>query len=117
MTIPIYRTDGDWVGIFYQGNVFNTDGEWLGFVVGREVFDPKGYYLAFLSDDQRMLRKRSVMGEPRYVPPPPRPQRPNIPTGAPLPPMFRALPYSLIDMFEEFPERFSYISETRPDMD
>ena len=82
----------------------------------------KGYpcslpILAFLSDDQRMLRKRSVMGEPRYVPPPPRPQRPNIPTGAPLPPMFRALPYSLIDMFEEFPERFSYISETRPDMD
>ncbi|MBK9051363.1 MAG: hypothetical protein IPL78_10740 [Chloroflexi bacterium] len=117
MTIPIYRTDGEWVAVFQQGHLFNTDGEWLGFVVGREVFAPNGHYLAFLSDDQRMLRKRSLIGDPRTLPIPSRPQRPDIPSGAPLPPMFRALPYSIIDMFEEFPDRFSYISETRPDMD
>lgn len=117
MTIPIYRSDGEWVAVFHQGHLFNTDGEWLGFAVGRELFDPNGYYLAFLSDDQRMLRKRSVIEEPRWVKPPSRPQSPKIPSGAPLPPMFRNLPYSMIDMFEEFPERFSFISETRPDMD
>ncbi len=117
MTVPIYRSDGEWVGIFHQGHLFNADGEWLGFVVGREVYNPRGEYLAFLSDDQRMLRKRSLISEPRKMKVPARPQRPPIPSGAPLPPSFRALPYSLIDMFEEFPERFSYISETRPDMD
>ena len=40
-----------------------------------------------------------------------------FPPSMPLAPLLRALPYQLIDMFEEFPKRFLYISETRPDMD
>lgn len=114
---PIYSSNGEWVAVYNEGHVFNVDGEWLGFVIGREVFDPGGKYLGFFSNDRRLLRTRS---EPRPRPPkspPPRPERPRIPASMPLCPMLPALPYKYIDMFEEYPERLLYISETRPDME
>lgn len=115
--IPIYRTKGDWVAVYVGGHLFNVDGEWLGFVIGREVFDPAGAYFGFLSDDQRLLRKRTIGREPPHYAPPPRPSRPKVPPTMPLSPLMRELPFQIIDMFEEFPERLMYISETRPDMD
>ncbi len=114
--IPIYRSDGEWVAVYDKGHLFSVEREWLGFVIGREVFDPSGEYLGFLSDDHRLLRKRT-MQELSYHPPPPRPSRPILPANIPLAPLLRALPYQIIDMFEEYPERFIFISETRPDMD
>lgn len=115
--VAIYRSDGEWVGVFEKGNLFNIDGEWIGFVVGREVYDPGGMYLGFLSDDRRFLRKRARPHTRPRLTPPPEPPRPDIPAAVPLPSMFRSLPYSVIDMFEEYPERLSSISETRPDME
>lgn len=115
--VPIYRSDGEWVAVYKEGHLFNIDGEWLGFVVGREVYDPAGMYLGFLSDDKRLLRKRSL---PRNIPhraPPSRPDRPRIPASMPLAPLLSALPHQIIDMFEEYPERLIFVSETRPDMD
>ena len=103
--IPIYRTDGEWVAVYLEGNLFNVDGEWLGFTVGREVYDSGGLYLGFLSDDKLRLQ------------PPPRPERPKLPANMPLAPMLRSLPHQIIDMFEEYPDRLMYVSETRPDMD
>lgn len=114
---PIYRSDGEWVGVYEDGNVFNIDGEWLGFVTGREVFDPAGQYLGFLSDDKRLLRKRSLSNRPPRLKPPSRPPKPRIPASMPLAPMMRELPHQIVDMFEEYPERLIYISETRPDME
>ena len=113
----IYRTDGEWVGVYVEGNIFNIDGEWLGFAAGREIFDPAGQYLGFLSDDRRLLRKKSLSRRPPKLHPPPRPARPRIPASMPLPPMMRGLPHHIIDMFEEYPERLVYVSETRPDME
>ncbi len=115
--IPIYCSDGDWVAVYSSGHLFNIDGEWLGFALGREIYDPTGSYIGFLSDDKRLLRTRS---EPRNKPqivPPQRPERPKIPSQMPLAPMLRNLPYQIIDMFEEFPERFMFVSETRSDME
>lgn len=113
----IYRSDGEWVGVYEGGNIFNIDGEWLGFAAGREIFDPAGQYLGFLSDDRRLLRKKSLSQRPPRLLPPPRPPRPKIPASMPLPPMMRELPHHIIDMFEEYPDRLIYVSETRPDMD
>ena len=114
--ISLYRSDGAWVAIYDKGNVYNIDGEWLGFTVGREVYSPLGQYIGFLSDDQRLLRTRTEPKMP-LVAPPPRPPRPQIPSSMPLAPMLRSLPYQIIDVFEEFPEQFSFVSETRPDME
>ncbi len=114
---PIYRSDGDWVAVVHQGHLYNADGEWLGFLIGKDVYDPMGKYLAYISDDRRLLRTRR---EPRDKPQKtasPRPQqRLRFPSNMPLAPMLPALPYSTIDMFEEYPERLIYISDTRPDM-
>ena len=115
--IPIYQSNGAWVAVYDKGNIFNVDGEWLGFLVGREVFDPAGMYLGFMSDDQRLLRKRSISDEPPHHTPPPRPKRPRVPANMPLSPLMRELPHQIIDLFEEFPERLIYVSETRPDME
>ncbi len=115
--VPIYQSNGAWVGVYYQGHLWNVDGEWLGFVKGREVFDTAGQYLGFLSDDQRLLRKRSIGDTVPHIDPPKRPERPLIPASMPLAPLFRELPFHIIDMFEEYPERLIYVSETRPDIE
>jgi hypothetical protein len=114
---PIYRTDGEWVAVYYEGNIFNIDGEWIGFVVGREVFDTGGLYLGFLSDDRRLLRKRSRPIDKPHLEPPARPPRPKIPATMPLVALLASLPYQIIDLFEEYPEKLTYVSETRPDME
>ena len=115
--IPIYQTNGEWVAVYEEGHIFNIDREWLGFVVGREVYDQAGLYMGFLSDDQRLLRKRTLSRKPPHFEPPPRPPKPRIPANVPFAPLLRELPHQIIDMFEEFPERLIYVSETRPDMD
>jgi len=114
---PIYRSDGEWVGVFVDGHLFNIDGEWLGFASGREIFDTAGQYLGFLSDDRRLLRKRTLSRRPPHVDAPARPERPTIPASMPLAPMMGELPHHIIDVFEEYPERMIYVSETRKDMD
>lgn len=114
---PIYRSDGEWVAVYDQGHLFNVDGEWLGFLVGRDLYDPTGKYVGFLSNDRRLLRQRTLQAEPPRRTPPKRPLRPQMPANVPLAPMLPALSYSLIDLFEVYPERFMYISDTRPDME
>lgn len=115
--IPIYRTDGEWVAVYTNGHIFNVDGEWIGFTVGRDVYDTGGLYLGFLSDDKRLLRKRTRPVDKLHLEPPPRPERPKLPANMPLAPLLPSLPHQIIDMFEEYPERLIYVSETRPDMD
>jgi hypothetical protein len=74
-------------------------------------------YLGFLSDDRRLLRTRSRPSTRARLQPPPKPEPPEIPATMPLAPLLPSLPYSIIDLFEAFPERLSYVSETRPDME
>lgn len=115
--VPIYRSDGEWVAVFQNGNLFNVDREWIGFVVGRDVYDTSGLYLGYLSNDKRLLRARSQPRKRDRKQPPPHPGRPDMPSNMPLAPMFPALPYQLIDLFEELPDKLSYVSETRADME
>ncbi len=116
----LYTTSGDWAAVIWQGNLYEPNGDWAGYLVGRNVFSPGDEYLGYVSDDQRVLRKRMLdesFVRPRGVRPP-RPQgKPPIPSTVPLPPTMRELSYDLIDMFEEYPERFKLVSDTRPDMD
>jgi hypothetical protein len=41
----------------------------------------------------------------------------GIPSHFPLAPLFKQLPFSILDVFEAFPERFRFVSDLRPDMD
>lgn len=114
---PIYRSDGEWVAVYEKGHLYSVEGDWIGFVIGRRVFNAGGEYVGFLSDDRRLLRRRTERDDvPRRDPPPP-PPRPQLPTNVPLPPLFRELPFHIIDVFEEEGRNLLYVSETRPDME
>jgi hypothetical protein len=116
----LYTTRGDWAALIWHGYLYDPTGEWIGYLSGRDVFSTEGEYMGFISGDQRILRKRVLENEfvRRGAPIPPLPEgRPPIPPTVPLPPAMRELTYDLVDMLDEFPERFKQVSNARQDMD
>jgi hypothetical protein len=111
---PIYRTDGQWMAILYQCNLFDTMGEWLGWLDGHDIYTRDGEYVGYVSQDGRLLRQRIMPYRKRRRPPTQCPPF-KAPETIPLPPMFAELSYSVIDVFEEQPEAFGLVSELRPD--
>jgi hypothetical protein len=100
--------------------IYNQLGEWIGFVTPeRDVYDIRGNYVGWLSDDPRILRKRTYnFDKPRL-----KFQRPRMKEKPaahfPLPPLMAELPYDTIDVLEEEPERLYTMDsgELRPDLD
>ena len=114
---PIYRSDGEPAAVVHCGHLYNIDGEWIGFLRGAQVYGYTGEYIGYLSEDRRLLRLRRPADWPPLSPPPLPDRLTGIPEHFPLAPLFKQLPFSIIDIFEEFPERFKYVSEQRPDLD
>jgi hypothetical protein len=118
--IPIYTTPGDLGAYLRYPYIYNRQGEWVGWVTPeREVYSVLGHYIGWLSDDPRILRKRSYdFSRPRRQPPPPQP-RISVPASVPLPPMMSELSYITVDVLEEEPHRLSTadFDELREDMD
>lgn len=118
--IPIYTTCGDLGAYLVYPNLYNPLGEWIGYVASnRDVYSVLGHYVGIITNDPRILRKRSYdFSTPRQIPPPPQP-RITVPATIPLAPMMPELSFSMIDVLEEEPERLSTIDfdELREDMD
>ena len=118
--IPIYTTSGDLGAFLVYPYLYNPQGEWIGYVTTeREVYSVLGNYVGTLTPDPRILRKRSYdFSKPRQNPPQPQP-RIRVPATVPLPPLMAELPYTMIDILEDEPERLSTIDfdEMREDMD
>lgn len=115
---PIYTTNGDWSAMMVSSYIFNTLGEWIGWVTTeKEVYDIHGSYVGWLTDEGRILRKRSANKMDRRDPPEP-PESVRAPATIPLPPMMRELPYGVIDVLEEEPQRLHTLDsgELREDM-
>ena len=117
--IPIYSTPGDLGAFLAYPYLYNRQGEWVGWVTPkRDVYSVLGIYIGELTDDPRILRKRSYdFSMPRVEPPPPQP-RISVPATVPLPPMMSELSFSMIDVLDEEPERLSTVDfdELREDM-
>ncbi len=111
---PIYSTNGEWVALLHNGHLYDTRGEWIAWLDGRDVYTRDGMYVGFLSDDRRILRQRVRRQRP-LRPAPPAPPKVRPPATVPLASLFAELPWNLVDVFEEEPEIFKYISELRPD--
>jgi len=115
---PIYRSDGVVAALVHHGHLYNADGDWIGFLQGPEVYDVTGNYLGYLSSDQRLLRKRSAPHRERISPPSTKmPRLQGVPAHLPLPPLFSQLGYGTIDIFEEYPDKFGFVSDLKPDME
>jgi hypothetical protein len=118
--IPIYSTPGDWCALLLFPNIFSPVGEWIGWVTpDRQVYDVHGIYVGWLTSDPRILRKRTYDTELERRPAPPSPGRVRPPATVPLPPMMSQLPFEVVDVLEEEPDRLHTVDagELKDDMD
>jgi hypothetical protein len=104
--IPIYTSRGDWLALMVFPYLYSSVGEWVGFLTpGRQVYDVNGLYVGWLTDEPRILRKRTYDQIPPPAAPPPPPARIRPPATVPLPRMMAELPFEIIDVLQEEPER------------
>ncbi len=117
--IPIFTTRGDAEAFLVYPYLFNRQGEWIGWVTARrEVYSVLGYYVGMLTNDPRILRKRSDDQKPRLTPPT-HPARLRLPSNTALPRMMSELSFELVDVLQDEPERLhtSDSGELMQDMD
>jgi hypothetical protein len=118
--IPVYTSRGDWAALVVYPYLFSTLGEWIGWLTPeRQVYAVDGVYVGWLTDEPRILRKRTYDRSPPPASPPEAPVRVRPPATVPLPPMMPELPFELIDVFDDEPERLHTTDsgELKPDMD
>lgn len=118
--IPIYTTKGDAEAFLSYPYLFNRNGEWIGFVTPqREIYSVMGNYVGTLTDDPRIVSKRTTSTLKPCLNPPPKPEKVYPPATIPLPPMMAELSHSVIDVLLDAPERLHTIDsgEQRQDLD
>ena len=118
--IPIYTTKGDAEAFLQYPNLFNRNGEWIGFVTPkRDVYSVLGEYVGTLTNDPRIVRKRSTSTLKPHLDPPTKPTRIQLPVNIPLPPMMPELSHSVVDVLLDMPERLHTIDsgDSREDLD
>ena len=118
--IPVYSSKGDTEAYLVYPYLYNSRGEWIGFVTReREVYSVYGQYVGWLSDDPRVLRKRTYSYDKPKLIPPPRPERLHVPALGPLAPMMPELTYDVIDILLDDPARLPTLDqgEQKKDLD
>ena len=118
--VPIYTTKGDAEAFLIYPYIFNLIGEWLGFVTPlREVYSVRGEYVGWLSNEPRILRKRTYDISKPMLTPPATPGRVMPPATIPLAPLMPELGFDTVDVLLEEPERMPTMDmgELREDMD
>ncbi|HEX7973733.1 MAG TPA: hypothetical protein VF498_04925 [Anaerolineales bacterium] len=118
--IPIYTTGGDVGALLVYPYLYNIDGEWIGWVTAdRIVYSVHGHYAGRLSEEWRILRRRSLeLTQPRRIPPPP-PGRFRPPALLPLAPQMPEVPQGQVDVLQEEPDLLPPLDlgELREDLD
>ena len=118
--IPIYSSRGEVEAFLVFPYIFNRSGEWIGWVTPqREIYSVMGYYVGFLTNDPRIVRRRSDNElRPRLKVSPP-PGKLNTPANIPLAPLMGDLTHGLVDVLVEEPERLHTVDsgELREDLD
>jgi hypothetical protein len=102
---PVYTSRGDPAAYLAYPHLFNPNGEWVGWVTSsREVYSVLGFYVGYLTNDPRVLRKRSDPSRARLEPPT-HPRHLRIPAQVPLARMMSELSHDIVDVLLEEPER------------
>jgi hypothetical protein len=118
--IPIYSSRGEVEAFLVFPYLFNRSGEWIGWVTPqRDVYSVLGAYVGFLTNDPRIVRKRSDNDLRPHLRMSPPPGKLNTPATIPLAPMLSDLSQSLVDVLVEEPERLHTLDsgELREDLD
>ena len=118
--IPLFSSHGEVEGYLVYPYLFNRQGEYIGFVTPeRDVHSVLGFYVGQLTNERRIIRKRSMDEEKPRLAAPKTPARLRVPPHSPLAPMMSDLPHSLVDIFEDEPQLLHTLDsgEMRQDMD
>lgn len=118
--IPIYSSRGEVDAFLSFPYLFNRGGEWIGVVTAqREVYSVLGSYVGFLTNDPRIVRKRSDDTVRPRLKVHPFEGRMSIPATIPLAPLMGDLSQSLVDVLCDEPERLHTVDtgEYRNDLD
>ena len=118
--IPVYSSNGEAEAFLTFPFLFNRSGEWIGWVTPqREVYSVMGNYVGYLTNDPRIVRKRSEDAFKPRLKSPPSPGRISTPATVPLARLMTDLTHSLIDVLAEKPELLHTLDsgELREDMD
>jgi len=118
--IPVYTTKGDAEAFLAYPFLYNRSGDWIGWVTPkREVYSVIGYYVGNLTNDPRILRKRTTGTLKPRLKPPAHPKKIYPPATIPLAPMMPELTQSVIDVLMDEPERLHTLDtgEYREDLD
>ena len=118
--IPIYNSRGEPDAFLAFPYLFNRSGEWIGWVTPqREVYSVMGYHVGMLTNDPRIVRKRTTDSLRPHLKPPPAPGKIIPPATVPLAPLMKELTFSIIDVLAEEPERLHTLDsgELREDLD
>jgi len=118
--IPIYSSRGEPAAFLVFPHLFNRTGEWIGWITpNREVYSVLGHYVGVLTDDARIVRKRSDDELKPSLKPPRHPGKIRTPANVPLAPLMKDLTQSLVDVLQEEPERLHTLDsgELRQDLD
>lgn len=117
--IPIYTTSGDLSAYLVYPMIYNQTGEWIGFVtVERDVYSVHGEYVGWVSNDPRILCKRSHSEDKQKLTPPPPPEDLPVPSRHPLAPMMSELNFETVDVLQDEPEKLPTVDagELREDL-
>jgi hypothetical protein len=118
--IPIYSSRGEAEAFLVFPHLFNRSGEWIGWITPkREVYSVLGYFVGSLTDDARIVRRRTEDELKPNLKPPPSPGRIITPAAVPLAPLMKDLTQSVVDVLQEEPERLHTLDsgELRQDLD
>lgn len=118
--IPVYSSRGEAEAFLIFPYLFNRSGEWIGWITPkREIYSVLGNYVGVLSDDARIIRKRSEDENMPHLLPPKNPGKIVTPATIPLAPMMKDLPFHLVDVLQDEPERLHTLDsgELKQDMD
>ncbi len=118
--IPIYSSRGEAEAFLAFPYLFNRSGEWIGLVTPqKEVYSVLGSYVGFLTNDPRIVRKRTDTAIKPRLKMPPSPGRISLPASTPLAPLMSDLTQGLVDVLIEEPERLHTMDsgELRNDLD
>jgi hypothetical protein len=118
--IPIYKSNGELGALMIYPYLFNTRGEWIGFITEKkEIYSVIGHYVGYLGGGPRILRKRTYNYDKSKLVPPRAPTNITRPATMPLASLMPELPFSVIDILEDEPQRLTTVDagDLREDLD
>lgn len=118
--IIIYASNGEPGALLVYPYIYNIQGEWVGWITpDREVYSLLGVYVGKLTNDPRIVRRRTMDETFPRRNIPENPPKLNPPATIPLAPLMSELPYELVDVLQDFPDELHTgdAGELREDMD